>query len=135
VTHGFIYSEGAFTTIDYPGANYYTCPTSINNKGQIVGTYGDSSTDQHGFLYSNGTFTTIDEPGYSGINLNGINDSGVIVGDGDGGAFVYSNGVFTPFSGSGGGAPYMSGILDNGQIVGIINSGTSVQGFVATPSQ
>ena|SRR5438876_823673 len=69
-----------FTTIDVPGA----IPSGINNRGQIVGSYGD-----HGFLLDNGNFSTIDIPeenlGTSERLIStegvGINDVGQIVGN------------------------------------------------------
>jgi len=32
----------------------------VNNAGQIVGSYQDSSGNQHGFLFSGGTYSNID---------------------------------------------------------------------------
>ena len=58
------------------------CATGINNSGQIVGYYDDSSGNSHGFLYSNGTWTTLDDPlATKGTEAVGINDSGQIVGN------------------------------------------------------
>src|SRR5262249_59859018 len=58
-----------------------TLATSINNAGQIVGYYIDSTGQQHGFLYSSGTYTTIDDPSAtSGTAAFGINDGGDVVG-------------------------------------------------------
>ena len=51
----------------------------INDAGQIVGDYRDSSDGIHGFLYSGGAFTTIDVPGAQHL-ASGINDAGQIVG-------------------------------------------------------
>src|SRR5262249_38909232 len=59
--HGFLYSDGVYTTIDDPLGNY-TVAFGINNKGQIVGYYNDSS-GAHGFdltllgQYSTGNFS------------------------------------------------------------------------------
>ena len=48
--HGFVLSNGVFTTdINVPGARE-TQIFSINAKGEIVGTYFDADGDQHGFL-------------------------------------------------------------------------------------
>ena len=53
----------------------------INDQGQIVGFYVDSSGATHGFLYSGGTYTTLDDPlGTGGTFAQGINDQGQIVG-------------------------------------------------------
>ena len=94
LTHGFLYSNGTYTTLDDPLAVSVsqvvsrfsgTQATGINNLGQIVGVYFDSSNVSHGFLYSNGTYTTITDPlvGSSfpyGTTVSGINDAGQIVG-------------------------------------------------------
>src|SRR5206468_5660724 len=51
-----------FHTIDFPGA-IKAQPSSINNRGQIVGAYSQDGVGWHGFLLDNGTFTYL--PGYS----------------------------------------------------------------------
>jgi hypothetical protein len=51
----------------------------INDKGDIVGWYADSSGIQHGFLLSGKKATTIDNPGGT-TNLEGINNNGEISG-------------------------------------------------------
>ncbi len=38
--HGFIYENGQYQTIDYPGSGGGTALTGINDLGEIVGTYG-----------------------------------------------------------------------------------------------
>jgi hypothetical protein len=47
--HGFLLSDGSYTTIDVPGATF-TYLDSINNVGQLVGHYIDGSGMVHGFL-------------------------------------------------------------------------------------
>src|SRR5262245_36871023 len=67
------------TQFDVPGATN-TLARGINNEGQIVGQYGDS-TGTHGFLFSAGSVIQLDVPvpGYE-TRAYGINDAGVIVG-------------------------------------------------------
>src|SRR5207247_818208 len=72
--------NGAFTTIDVPGATR-TAPFDINNRGQIVGDYTDVNGTSHGFLLDKATFTTIDPPGSVFTQAIGINAAGRIVGD------------------------------------------------------
>ncbi len=60
-TFGFLDTGGVFTTIDVPGSNY-TSAMGINDAGQIVGVFFDSTGD-HGFLDTGGVFTTINVPG------------------------------------------------------------------------
>ncbi len=73
----------------------------INDAGQIVGDYADSSGAVHGFLYSGGSYTTLDDPsGTNGTIAHGINDAGQIVGyyidsSGTEHGFLYSGGTYT----------------------------------------
>ena len=74
--HGFLYSDSKYATIDDPLATNATYAREINNKGEIVGLYVDSSGAQHGFLYSDGKYTTINDPlGTVQTAAFGINDS------------------------------------------------------------
>jgi probable HAF family extracellular repeat protein len=106
VSHGFLYSNGHYTTIDDPLGTEGTFASAINDKGQIVGEYVDSNGAYHGFLYNKGyygqrDYTTLDDPlasgAQGGTSAYGINDKGQIVGgyvDSSGGShgFLYSNG-------------------------------------------
>ena len=113
-------------------------PLGINDSGQIVGYYLDSSARARhtGFLYSNGTWTTLTDPSpslKSGHLCQGINDSGQIVG-----YYGGSNGVRSTASSTatGPGPPstipwaaegtaYAKGINDAGQIVGYYLTATA----------
>src|SRR5262249_25707616 len=82
ITHGFLYQNGHFATIDVPGS-LITETFRINNRGQIVGANLVASGSLfHGFLYDDGLFTTIDLPfpGLIDDSALGINDLGQIVG-------------------------------------------------------
>jgi uncharacterized membrane protein len=46
---GFFYSNGVYTTLDYPGATQ-TVAQGINDLGQIVGYYVDDRGGLHGFI-------------------------------------------------------------------------------------
>jgi probable HAF family extracellular repeat protein len=75
---------GSFTQIDVPGAiglpiTIGTVASGINDAGQIVGSFSDSTGD-HGFLDVGGSFTQIDVPGATSTDVFGINDAGQIVG-------------------------------------------------------
>ena len=77
----FLYSGGSYSSISDPLAGSQgTFAEGINDQGQIVGYYYDSSNVEHGFIDSGGTYTTVDRPGASGTALYGINNAGVIVG-------------------------------------------------------
>src|SRR5919204_4845676 len=85
-THGFILSNGIYTSLDDPLAVQGTFAYGINSTGQIVGTYqdaGGASHGSHGFLYSGGAYTTLDDPlALPGTtHALGINDAGEVVGD------------------------------------------------------
>jgi probable HAF family extracellular repeat protein len=78
-TRGFLYEDGAFTTIDAPGARV-TELSGINDAGQIVGQVDNGSAS---FLYEAGVFTPIAVPGELGpstTHANGIDGAGQIVG-------------------------------------------------------
>jgi len=84
-THGFLYSEGTFTTLDVPGSPA-TSAYAINDDGQVVGGFtrpgepGEAGQPTHAYLYSIGTFTTLDVPGSISEEAFGINNTGQIVG-------------------------------------------------------
>jgi hypothetical protein len=48
-THGFIYYQGVFTTVDPPGALASEI-TTIDNNGLIVGDYIGADGVDHGFI-------------------------------------------------------------------------------------
>lgn len=99
------FQSGIYTPINVPGAEGTTAVNGLNNLGEYVGTFANS-TVQHGFLDNHGVFTTIDFPGSPRTVPIGINDAGQIVGYYDatttfGGspitytaAFLYTKGVF-----------------------------------------
>jgi hypothetical protein len=60
-----------------------TAPRSINEKGEIAGTYFNFAGSRHGFVrYPNGTITTFDVPGslFGTTGASSINDKGAITG-------------------------------------------------------
>ena len=82
--HGFLDTNGTFTTLDEPlavhGYNTGTYTSDVNNAGQVVGYYWDASGKLDGFVDINGTYTTINVPGATNTLAWGINNSGDIVG-------------------------------------------------------
>jgi len=46
-THGFVYADGAFSTVDVAGASA-TELTRIKNWGQVTGIYTDALGEEHG---------------------------------------------------------------------------------------
>ena len=142
--HGFLYSGGTFTTIDYPGSGD-TNLWGINNYGDIVG-----DRNNQGFLYSGGNFSDIVDPlqTQNETIAYGINDPGQIVGffpyfppnapaTGWYG-FIDSAGTFTslndPLDGVCGYSPTICtplyGINNTGEIVGRYWNGSAYIGFL-----
>jgi uncharacterized membrane protein len=82
-THGYLLSDGVFTTIDYPGA-VYTGASGINARGEIVGAYqrpGERPIDFHGYLRTrDGDFIAIDFPGHFNTIPQRILGNGLILG-------------------------------------------------------
>jgi hypothetical protein len=85
--HGFLLSNGKYTTLDEPNAVGTTQATAINNFGRIVGSYLDARSVFHGFLLTGGHYTTLDDPHagtgagtLQGTVPTGINASGAITG-------------------------------------------------------
>jgi probable HAF family extracellular repeat protein len=134
----------SFSDVDYPGA-VWTVAQKINDSGQIVGYYADTSGVRHGFLLSGGTYTIIDcpSPYTASSNALGINNLGQIVGScsapggvngvyGSTRSFILSGGVLTFLADApgsyGGASTFAQGIDDSGQIVGFYADGCLCNG-------
>src|SRR5262245_17816052 len=89
------------TTFDYPGAGNNTLPQKINERGDIVGEFIDSSGVTRGFIrFSDGSFSDpiVDPNDTVGFTEGrGINNPRTIVGD-----YVISDGTVHSFFLSGG---------------------------------
>src|SRR5260370_1769736 len=48
--HGFLYSNGTYTTLDDPWGAKGTSAQGVNDMGQIVGSYSDIGLHRHGFF-------------------------------------------------------------------------------------
>jgi probable HAF family extracellular repeat protein len=114
--------------------------TGINNSGQIVGRYQNSSGAYRYFVYKDGTYTDLDVPVAAPLDLD-INDTGQIVintypGPGSDGHehLIYSDGNYVPLKDFYVGLDL--GINNAGQIVGSYrDSGDIVDhSFLATPA-
>jgi uncharacterized membrane protein len=140
VAHGFLLSDGQYTTLDVPNASD-TEAYGINSSGQIVGAYDGGA---FGFLLSGGHYTTLSNTNGIFSNANGINASGTIVGaylapNFVAHGYVLSGGQYTtlddPNAGTGlNEGTYAFGINDSGSIVGFyIDSNSVFHGYLATP--
>jgi len=82
VFHGFVWHDGQFKTVDYPGAAY-TLLYGVNNPGLAIGYYNDGTAD-HVVTYAvrSGAWGKLpDMPGYPLNQGYGINDAGFAVGN------------------------------------------------------
>jgi uncharacterized membrane protein len=68
-----------FTPIDFPGS-VATTAFGINEGGEVVGSYTDSSNRTHGFVRIGELFRSIDFPGAAFTQARGISPAGEIVG-------------------------------------------------------
>lgn len=79
----------------------YSDGHGVNNKGQVVGSYGTNTNGNRPYVYRDGVLTDLGTlGGAEGSDAFGINDSGQIVGqaqttEGSGRAFLYANGAMT----------------------------------------
>ncbi len=140
--------NGSFSTIAVSG-NQDSDNSGINNLGEIAGfTSPIRSTPRYGYIDNNGTFTQLSlPPTYGSTTDNGINDSGVVVGNvyehtvgsntpeytafiANGGTITYLN---APGTLGGHGVTFANGINDAGQIVGAFTpdyTSTAYQGYI-----
>ena len=123
--HGFIFTNGSYTTYDFPGA-IRTFLNGVNNSGHVIGYYRDVFNIVRGVILYNNTTTTIVFPGSSRTKLFGINNAGIIVGeylDGSGvtHGFVYEQGIYQTVDFPGSTDTALLGISDNIVIVGTYN--------------
>jgi hypothetical protein len=142
--HPFIYDQGHVTNLGVPGATstYITSGysssgggPSINDAGQVIGTYNDAS-GSHPFLYDGHTYTTLAVPGATGTTATKINNAGQVLGtyyDSTGSySFVYANGSYTAITVPGATNTYAASINDAGQVAGTYNDSTGSHVFLDT---
>jgi probable HAF family extracellular repeat protein len=121
----FLNKKGECTILDFPGA-ILTEAVGVNDDGQVVGDYMDTTGNFHGFVWANGIFSTFDVPFPEATTTapSAINNVGQIVGfyfddNGRVHGFLYDTGHFTSFDFPDATATLPSDINDAGQIVGI----------------
>lgn len=129
-SHGFLYYNYNYTTIDNPLGVGATTLNGINNYGAIVGSYLDSTGMSHGFTYNNGQYQQIDDPlaNTNGTRLNSINDSGAITGayvDASNNlqGFYYNAGSYQTIALPSGASLYGAKINNTGEIAGVYYTG------------
>jgi len=140
--HGFFFSNGALTTLDFPGASD-TMATGINESGTVVGfwdivdAFGNVIVD-HGFTWKDGQFSQVDFPGAADTAVFGINARGDLVGGWDSGitspfehGFVISHKSATSFDVPGATVTQADDINASGDIAGAyIDAAGGEHGFL-----
>src|SRR6476660_3888529 len=128
------------TTFDYPGTGNNTLPQKINERGEVVGEFIDSSGVTRGFVrFSDGSFSApiVDPNDTVGFTEGrGINNSRTVVGDyatSDGNlhGFFLSGGTFTGYDVPGAVSTSVLGINDVAAFTGSFsNDNVIFQAFV-----
>jgi hypothetical protein len=90
---GFIYNNGVYTMLriplGWPGIlPLGILPADINDKcvvaGNVLSLNSNLGTDSKGFIYYLGIYWWLLPPGYRTSSIKGINNKGMVVGDGEG---------------------------------------------------
>jgi uncharacterized membrane protein len=132
IVRGFLLDSGVFTPIEAPDATApRTIVSDINERGQIIGIYSETSpdtqvgTDTRGFLFDGGEVTRIDVPGAMQTQAFDIDSDGRIVGEYLDAAGTFHgylrdhHGNFTTIDLPGATGTSITGINDHGQMIGI----------------
>lgn len=77
-SHGFLYNQGTFSTIDVPGAQNIDV-VGIDANGDVAGFYPVTS-GTHSFLYADGRVSPLNVPESTSDRVTSINANGDIVG-------------------------------------------------------
>ena len=128
------------TTFDYPGVGNNTLPQKINERGDIVGVFIDSSGVTRGFVrFSDGSFSDpiVDPNDTVGFTEGrGINNPRTVVGDyvgsdGNSHGFFLSGGTFTTYDVPGAVFTAVLGINNPADFTGTFsNDGVTQQAFI-----
>ena len=133
---GFLLTRDRLVKVDVPRAKA-TQPQGINNRGQIVGKYSNTTGDMtapgaliRGFLLDRGRYVRLDFPGAVTSQAFDINDRGQVVGeykDADGRfhGYLWERGRFRTLP-----TGAATGINHRGQITGLTGDPTAPVGFL-----
>ncbi len=138
-SHGFVFSKGVFTQIDFPGATL-TQTFGINDQRVMIGIYRIAGPALHAFMLRDGVFTQIDVAGSVNTVPLSINDHDEVVGEWDDGTTVFGHGylqkpdgrvISTDAPGAGPDGTQFISINDRGQILGaFLDVAGNVHNFV-----
>jgi hypothetical protein len=126
-----------YKAVNYPhGTQQYA--VGVNDSGQIVGVYLDSSDAFHGYELNGAKFTTLNVPfvGATGTIPSGINNAGEVVGswldsDDNGHSFMLIGGTYTSFDYPGAIETDAIGVNSAGEIAGQYQDASGVwHGFL-----
>ena len=118
-----------YEAVNYPHVPPQQGAESVNDLGQIVGEYLDSSGDFHGYEWAGGKFSQINVPfaGATGTFPFGINNSGEVVGgwndsDGNEHGFTLIGSTYASFDYPG--ATYTHPTMSTAQETSLVNTKT-----------
>ncbi len=138
---GFVYSGGTFTNTGVSDSPTFTSLYDVNDSGVISGYTFSSGPGRQGFIDNGGVFTAIAYPGATQTVVQGINNSGEVVGfyflGGTSWGFIYSNGIYTSIAYPNSSSTQLFGINNLGEIVGTYTCNScpsSDPAFFATPA-
>jgi hypothetical protein len=128
----------SYLSVSHPHEPAQQEAACLNDLGQIVGWYVDSSGAGHGYELSGGRFTTLDVPfdGATGTYPQSINNSGEVVGGwtdsaGNSHGFTLIGGSYTSFDYPGGTETFFNDINSAGDIVGYyLDASGAYEGFL-----
>jgi uncharacterized membrane protein len=128
------------TTFDYPGSGNSTLPQKINERGDVVGEYIDSSGVTRAFVrfndgsYSEPIVDPNDTVGFTegrGINNSRTVNGDYVISDGTVHSFFLLNGTFTEYDVPGALQTNLLSINDAGDFTGTFDPGSGIfQAFV-----
>jgi PEP-CTERM motif len=126
------YGTSNFTAENFPSSmEVQTQVTGINNLGNTVGFWIDTSGANHGFTDFGGAFTSVDDPSSTAspifTQFLGVNDSDEVAGfyvdaAGNSHAFTYSGTTFTPIMPSDATMATATDLNNSGEVSGFFTS-------------
>jgi hypothetical protein len=138
---GWTWNGSSYSFFSAPGSDptmLGTATYSINDAGQSVGYFQDSSGVTHGYLKTGSNFTILDAPGANGTtSAQGINNQGYVTGyfvdaSGNDEGYLWHNGQFTTINVPNAVSTDITSINDNGDLAGwYIDASGTFHGFEA----